>query len=132
MFRREEIRFLAVGGAAWAAYWVVVAFLVSVAGMEPVAAAALGYILCVIGSYIAHRTITFRSMQRVERELPRFLVTHVVGVAASALAMYIATDVFRLPYVVGTAAGSVLVPAISFVLMRAWVFRTAAPGRGGP
>jgi len=73
-------------------------------------------------AYFAHRIITFRSSAVHRVAFPRFVVTSCMGVALSWVIPYLASHLFAAPPWLAFLAVCVIVPALSFVTTRAWVF----------
>jgi putative flippase GtrA len=117
-------RFGAVGVVATLTSYFIALF---AAGMvSPFLANGLGYLGGVGVSYFGHRRFTFRSTRRHASALPRFAVSSLCGLAASyaALALALADG---LPTWTALLVSVGIVPVVSFLVMRAWVFKVTGP-----
>ena len=95
-------------------------------GLPPAIASFCAYLLMIPLAYFAHRVITFRSSAGHGVAFPRFVATSFLGVALSWVIPYLASELFAAPHWLAFLAVCAIVPALSFVTTRAWVF-VAAP-----
>ena len=115
-------RFGAVGAAATVVYALAVVVFVSGLGVDPNAAAVLGYLTALPVSFIGHRRFTFRSKATMTPELMRFTVMHFVNMMVSLGGMAWAVDLLGLDYWVGILVAVVIVPLASYITADLWVF----------
>lgn len=75
-------------------------------------------------SYVGHKAFTFRSTNPVHQDLPRFLISTAIAVAACSLLFSV---MVRQDFGVTTSSVCVaaLYPLLSFVLHSFWTFRRA-------
>lgn len=108
---------------------VAVALAASLAGLAPLAANAIGFLVAVSVSYLGHARVTFGRLPRYGAEAGRFMATALLGYAVSSLTVW--TVEMRLGLGMGAAMAVVAltVPTASFLAMRFWVFSDAAPVR---
>jgi putative flippase GtrA len=122
----QDVRQLAVFGVVGvtlAAIYFVIAYAGSSGvGLAPPVASGLAYMLMIPLAYFAHRIITFRSSAVHKVAFPRFVVTSCMGVALSWVIPYLGSRLFVAPHWLSFLAVCVIVPALSFVATRAWVF----------
>jgi putative flippase GtrA len=90
--------------------------------MAPVAASACAYLLSIVISYLLQSRFTFRVNSDSVDQVVRFVVTSLVGLAASWCVMAFAVGVLEWPYLSGALLVCVLIPAINFFVFRGWVF----------
>lgn len=70
---REALSFIAVGVSALLVHWLVVIALVPLAGLHPLIANVIAFLVAFNVSYFGHRHLTFRASDRSHRQtLPRF------------------------------------------------------------
>jgi putative flippase GtrA len=119
---RQPIVFCIVGVLLALIYFVVAYVATSAIGLKPEVASVCAYVLMIPCGYFAHRIITFRSSAVHSVAFPRFLVTSCMGVALSWVIPYVASQLFAVPHWVAFLAVCAIVPALSFVTTRAWVF----------
>ncbi len=119
---RQPIVFGVVGVSLAAIYFVMAYVGSSGLGLEPAIASGSAYVLMIPLAYFAHRVITFRSSAVHRVAFPRFVVTSCLGVALSWVIPYLALHLFAAPRWLAFLAVCAIVPALSFVTTRAWVF----------
>jgi len=95
--------------------------------VSPFLANGLGYLGGVGVSYFGHRRFTFRSNRRHASAFPRFAVASLCGLAASYAALAAALG-YGLPIWTALLVSIGVVPLVSFLVMRAWVFKVARTG----
>jgi putative flippase GtrA len=133
---RKLMRFATVGALSAAVYFAAVALLIESGMVGPRLASVLAYLVSVTLSFAGHRFHTFRSNGRLSAEAIRFIATHLAGMAVMFATMHVAVDMLDAPFWVGSAMGTLIVPAISFVVLILWVFpdelnRDRLAGRAG-
>jgi len=119
---RQPIVFGVVGVSLALIYFVMASAGSSGLGLEPALASGCAYMLMIPLAYFAHRIITFRSSAVHKVAFPRFVVTSLMGVALSWAIPYLASRLFAAPHWLAFLAVCVIVPTLSFVTTRAWVF----------
>jgi putative flippase GtrA len=122
---RQPIVFCVVGVTLALIYFVVAYTAMSAVGLDPEIASVCSYLLMIPFGYFAHRIITFRSSAVHRVAFPRFVVTSGMGVALSWVIPYLASHLFAAPHWISFLGVCVIVPALSFVTTRAWVFSRA-------
>jgi putative flippase GtrA len=124
------LRFGSVGVVATATYAVLALLLETFTALSPVVAHAVAYGMAIPVSFYGQRTWTFRHKGRVSAAFWRFLLTNAV---ALALTSTVVAQVDRLgwPSGIGTGFTVLAVPAISFAMMKIWVFPGEGPVEGG-
>ena len=119
---RQPIVFCIVGVSLALIYFVMAYAGSSAIGLEPAIASGCAYLLMIPLAYFAHRIITFRSSAAHRVAFPRFVVTSCFGVALSWVIPYLVSQILGAPHWLAFSAVCVIVPALSFVMTRAWVF----------
>ena len=122
MYSRSFGVFVFVGGSAALGYFVLACTL-KYFGMAATMASAIAYLSFVPISYLGHRKFTFNSAGNAAVELPKFLVVAFLGIATGVLVPHLVTDVSGLPAWIGFALVCAVVPIVSYVSLRIWVFR---------
>ena len=118
-------RFAAVGVAATCAHYIVA--LLASTGVNVYGANLLGYLAAVGISYVGHQRYSFRVAAddiSHQRQLPRFVLGSVTGLALSYVALAIAGDLFGAPDWLSLAAAVSLVPVYTFLFNKLYVFRS--------
>ncbi|WP_040577624.1 GtrA family protein [Methylopila sp. M107] len=124
-------RFALVGIAATALYAVLAWLLVAFAGAAPLVASVVAYAGASCWSYLAHRSITFRSGRAHAAAVPRFALTTLCGMALAS-GLTILGERLGLRYEFAIAATCVAVPVFSFLVLDRIVFARPAVGGGAP
>lgn len=85
---------------------------------------ACAFILGFLVSYTGQRFWTFQQARGCHADfLPRFAIVQLAGLAANSLIIAL-LDTLGCPYEFSMIAASALVPLLTYVLLRVWVFRT--------
>jgi putative flippase GtrA len=119
---RQLVVFCAVGVSLAMVYFVIAYAGSSWLGLEAATSSVAAYVLMIPLGYFAHRIITFRSSAFHKVAFPRFVVTQCIAVALSWAIPNAASRLFAAPRWVAFLAVCVVVPMVSFVTARAWVF----------
>jgi len=115
-------RFACVGLLSSLAYVLAVAFYVEILAIGAKFSSATAYITVLPASYLGHRKLTFRSINRPSSEINRFLALHLVNILISVLGMYGIVDWLGYSYWLGSLLAAILVPISTFLLMNHWIF----------
>lgn len=118
------IRFGAVGGTSTVLFALLTWLLIEKAGMHPVLATVVAYLLLLAPNFAAHKYFTFGSKGEVARESGKFLVVHGLNIGLSAGGMA-AISHAQLDYRWGILFSAIAVPVIVFIVMNFWVFRVS-------
>lgn len=114
--------FIGVGAFNTFGYFVVSNALVALLNFGVTAAGYLAYAVMVPFSFVGHRKITFRSSGGISAEWSRFCVSQVVNLIVIWAATLVVAAL-QLPSWIAFAAISVLIPAVSFLMLQMWVFK---------
>lgn len=120
---QQLARFGAVGIAAMAVHWLVVALLVPL-GLRPLLANSAAFAIAFNVSYAGHRRFTFASTTAQHSTLKRFLGVALLGFALNETLYYLLLRA-GMEYRVALLLVLVAVAALTFVLSRYWAFRSA-------
>jgi putative flippase GtrA len=103
-------------------YFVIAYAASSSLGLDAAVSSVAAYVLMIPLGYFAHRIITFRSSAFHKVAFPRFVVTQCMAIALSWVIPSAASRLFAAPRWLAFLAVCVVVPMLSFVTARAWVF----------
>jgi putative flippase GtrA len=117
----EISRFASIGVVATAIYLVVSTALISWSDLPPEISSVVAYLCGMAVSFFGQGLYTFRVSASGAR-FARFCVLSIMGLALSFAAVRLAALAGASP-LWGAAATSILVPILSYVVMKAWVFR---------
>lgn len=120
----ELFRFAAVGGSSTlvhaAAYWL----LLQAAIVTPQLANLSGYLCAVAFSFVLHKVWTFADQSKPTlRSVTRYLTTSLAGFSVNAYWVHLVTVTLRSDAKYALLGIVFATPAISYVLMKYWVFR---------
>jgi|GEM_PF-1286438 len=127
---RRGVRFIVNGLAATATHYLSLLLLADLLGMRPVGlanfiAAALG----VVVSFVGNHHFVFRSTQKKQETVGRFLGVYGVMTVAHGVAMYLWADLALLPKTPGFVLITGGTAVANYLLGKLWVF--ARPGSEG-
>jgi putative flippase GtrA len=114
-------RFSLVGVVATGVYFIVANFLIGVEMATPANASVLAYISGMVVSFVGQSRFTFRVERNTIGQFARFCVLSLCGMLLSYWCLY-ATDSLQISPIWGIVFVSMLIPLISFVVMKLWVF----------
>lgn len=124
----QALQFVFVGGCAAATHLAVVAVLVQAAGMAPLAANVLAFLVAFVVSYNGHALFTFVQAQaRGRAVVARYFAVACASFAANELLYWVALHWLGWHYFWSLALVLVLVAVGTFVLAKFWAF--AAPAK---
>lgn len=115
-------RFGAVGVAAMAVHWLVVAALVPI-GLAPLIANVIAFAIAFNVSYWGHRTWTFDSSASHQTTFWRFFAVACASFALNESLYYLLLAYTRLGYQTALAIVLIAVAGLTYVLSRHWAFR---------
>ena len=121
----QLIQFVLVGGAAAATHLAVVGLLVTFAGLAPLHANVLAFLIAFVVSYNGHALLTFSAAQaKGWPVVARFFAVACLAFVANELLYYIALNWLHWHYFWSLAVVLVLVAAGTFVLGKFWAFKS--------
>lgn len=121
ILRARLVRFVLVGGGA-AALLMALTFALIRAGVPPFAGGLCAYALTFVVAYALQRNWTFEGAGRHGRTLPRYFLLQAGCALASASLSHLLVAVLRWPPAQASAAMTVCVSAVSYVVSTVWVF----------
>lgn len=120
---RQITRFGIVGVFAASVHFSIVVFLVEAGKMDPLVANIAAFFVSFQASYWGHRRWTFRGTSKPHREaLPRLLVVSISNMIANEGLFYLFLSM-GLPYPVALFFVLTILPPVTFILGKLWVFR---------
>lgn len=123
---RQAARFAVVGGAATATHLCVGLLLAETVGLEPFWANLWAFAAAVLVSYFGNLVWTFGMASEGLGRLPRFVALALCGLAANQAIVFIAVSLAGWNYRVALAIVLLVVPVLTYLGSRQWVFRAAA------
>jgi len=122
---RQAARFAAVGGAATATHLCIGLLLAETVGLAPFWANLWAFAAAVLVSYFGNLVWTFDMASEGLGRLPRFAALALCGLAANQAIVFIAVNLAGWNYRVALAIVLLVVPALTYLGSRQWVFRAA-------
>ena len=118
----EVMRFGVVGVIATVLHYIVLSTGVEFIGASPIPMTGIAF-LCAMGvTYVGQSIWVFRVHCHRASRIIKFGVSAFVGLAANIIIMGVAVKLLQLNYTVGFVAGLILVPAITYLINKSWVF----------
>lgn len=118
----QLIRFAGVGGLATLAHVLVALAVQAALPITPQQANLAGFAAGFVVSYSGHARLTFGAPLRSGPQLLRFFVLSLLGLGASSLTVHVTTGMLGLGFGAAMLAVAVIVPALTYLAMRFWVF----------
>lgn len=119
----QQVPLFAVVGACATLTHVAVALTArELAGLGPMEANFAGYLLAVGVSYFGNARLTFRRRALHGAQFARFIAVSLLGLALTQGLTWLLVQQLGWPFWAGLAVVAVAVPALSFLLARAWAF----------
>lgn len=116
------LRFGTVGILATLVHYGTLTSLLSLAGMAPVPSNFIAYVLAVIVSFVGHHYWTYRARGPVIVSFVKFLGASFAAFLVSTLLLVTLLHM-QTPKAIAAFLAVAIVPAITFVAFRLWVFR---------
>ena len=116
--------FIIVGCAAAATHWLVVVACVSLAGLVPLTANVVGWLVAFCVSFTGHYRLTFRHQHApLLRAAVRFFLVSMLGFAVNEAAYATLLQLTTIRYDVLLALVLIGIAGMTFILGRYWAFR---------
>jgi putative flippase GtrA len=115
-------RFGVVGLLATATHYLILAVGTDVYGQSPVLMTALAFCCAVLVTYAGQSLWVFRVRRHDVGQALRFGISVLAGLLGNVAIMYLVVERLGGRYQAGFLAGVILVPLLTFVLNRTWVF----------
>jgi putative flippase GtrA len=122
---RQAARFAVVGGAATATHLCVGLLLAETLGLAPFWANLWAFAAAVLVSYFGNLVWTFGMTSEGLGRLPRFVALALCGLAANQAIVFAAVTMAGWNYRVALAIVLLVVPVLTYLGSRQWVFRAA-------
>lgn len=123
----EIAGFGGVGIAAAGVHLCVVWLLVGSAGVSPLVANPVAFLLAFSVSYLGHRRLTWATHQPVSKTIARWFLVSLTGFALNQIMYALALDLFpQIHYLILLGVVAVMVAIVSFALGKWWAFAHAA------
>lgn len=120
----EVLRFGCIGVLATLTHFILLTLGVEQLGLPPTPANGLAFCVALLVTFFGQSLWVFRGHGRVGTgHVVKFGLSLCLGLVGNMAIMALATGPLGLPYQAGFVAGLVLVPALSFVVNKFWVFR---------
>jgi putative flippase GtrA len=120
---RELLRFGLIGLAATGLHFALLTLLVERGGLPPPTANGVAFLGALTVTYLGQSLWVFPGRSRHSpRQMLRFALSLVLGLAANMAIMALCTQVLGFDYRTGFIIGVATVPALSFTINRSWVF----------
>jgi putative flippase GtrA len=123
---RQLIRFGSVGGFATLAHISIGLTVQRAFSVSPQEANLVGFLVGVVVSYLGNAYFTFAVHPKSVRQMLRFALLSLVGLAASSATVWLIATHLELGFVAAMVAVGVIVPPLTFLAMRLWVFDSGA------
>lgn len=120
---RSVPAFAAVGLTATAVHAAIGLTLESLTPLSAFTANLIAFSVAFLVSYFGHKRFSFRSDAAHRRALPRFLAVALTGLALNQAIVLVMVNLMGWPYAVALICIILTVPALTYVLSRAWAFR---------
>ena len=122
----QLIRFGGVGGLATLIHVAVAMLLSSIAEVSPLQANFAGFASALMFSYVGHARCTFRAEMNKAPQFLRFIFVALVALATSSGTVLLVDTGLGLDFGIAMAAVAVLVPAVTYLALRFWVFEATS------
>jgi putative flippase GtrA len=123
-FVKQVLRFGIVGTTAAVVNLAIVIGLVEFKLLSPLGANIIAFAIAFQVSYFGHRLWTFsRTTNTHKTAIPRLLVISVSSFIANEGFFYVFLTVFQLPYILALFLTLTVLPVISFIFNKWWVFQ---------
>lgn len=116
------LMFAACGLVGTAGHYAAMVALVQGAGVPPVAASVVGFLVGMGINYVLNYRFTFRSGKRHREAASKFFVVGCCGLALNTVLMHALTGPAGLHYVVAQMGATVLVLLWNFIANQTWTF----------
>nr|WP_230681281.1 GtrA family protein [Paracidovorax cattleyae] len=121
----QELQFVLVGGAAATTHLAVAVSLVALAGMAPLAANVLAFLVAFSVSYNGHALLTFSSARaKGPAVVARYFAVASLSFAANELLYFVALHALDWHYAWSLVGVLLLVATGTFLMSKFWAFKT--------
>jgi putative flippase GtrA len=120
---RQFALFFGVGAVATSVHYLLLVVLASGLSVDPVAAAAAGYVAGAATSYVLNYRVTFKSTLGHKETLVKFFAIAGAGLALNTWIVSAGVSVLHLHYLLAQVFATALVLGWNFALNKMWTFR---------
>ena len=124
---RQAVRFAVVGGGATVTHVAVALALTDAAGLRPFTANLGAFLVALLVSYFGNHAWTFSASGGHARHFPRFAAVAVPALFLNQAIVHVLVDRLGLDFRLALVFVVLVVPALSLILNRLWVFSAAEP-----
>ncbi|KEO60285.1 GtrA family protein [Thioclava indica] len=121
----QIIRFGGVGGVATLVHVLIAMMAREAIDLAPLEANFAGFICAVLFSYVGHTRFTFRRAVNRSDQFLRFITAALVSLGTSSFIVWLLDSVLGIDFSVAMMAVAVVVPMMTFLMFRFWVFESA-------
>lgn len=122
VFMLRVVRFGAAGLVSTVCYLVLANALAWSAGMSPLLASVVAYLISLVVSYLLQSRFTFGLRKDSIEQMIRFLCTSAVGLGLCWVITFVNSEMLGWPFFVGSFMICILIPMFNYSLFHAWVF----------
>ena len=112
-----------IGVLATACHFAVLTSLHVGLGMNATVGTVIAFFVSLNLSFFGQRAWVFESQRSIKEEIFRFITVASVGGILNAGIMLMLSDIIGVPYYVSFIVATVLIPALTFVFNKFWVFK---------
>ncbi len=123
MIVKQFASFMAVGAVGTAAHYSALIALVQIAGVNPVPASGVGFIVGALVNYALNYRLTFRSTKQHRESMPKFFIVAALGLVLNTALMVLLIESLKLYYLVGQVIATAIVLLWNFTANRLWTFK---------
>ena len=117
-----------VGVIGTGAHYLVLIMLVERAGIDPVTATSVGFVVGALVNYALNRRYTFQSSKPHRDASPKFLTIAIITGIANSLLVYGGVDLMGANYLLVQISATSIVFLANFALNSLWTFRESHVG----
>lgn len=123
LFSNQWARFLFMGFCATAAYYILGLFFVTLLKLPLLVGNTAAFALSFAVSYFGHSLWTFRTDRTIGETLPKFTLTQLLAFFLNSFIIDTFCRRFNVPYPIAMIVVIIIVPAITFIICKFWIFR---------
>lgn len=123
LFKLQLIRFGIVGGSSAAVNFLGVFILVELSPLKPLVANIIAYLIASIISYLGHYNWTFASNAAHQKSVFKFYIMLALNLLLNEALYALFLYVFSLNYQVALVLTILIVPIVTFIASKRWVYR---------
>lgn len=117
------VSFAAVGLVGTGAHYLTLTGLVELAGVDPVAGSAVGFLVGALVNYVLNYRLIFKSDKRHREAATKFLTVAASGFVINAILMHVLVDLVGVQYLVAQVGVTGCLVFWHYALNALWTFR---------